>query len=77
MRQRKRGFDLRQYTRSQEGRLIIAFFLLLYIIGGGLIWFFYGLGGTLLAFLCMTGGLVTVGLLYGVMWVIGKWAGEE
>jgi len=65
-----------RFIRSTEARLVIGFFLLLYAVGGGLIWLFYGRGGAILALLCMSGGLLFFLLLYGLVTLLGKWAGE-
>jgi hypothetical protein len=65
-----------RFQKSIEARLVIGFFILLYGVGGGLIWIFYGRGGAILAMLCMTGGLLFFLLLYAIVWLMGKWAGE-
>ena len=70
------SFDARRFAHSTEARLVIAFFVLLYGVGGGLIWLFYGQGAALLGLACITGGLFFFLLLYGIMIVIGYWAGE-
>ena len=67
--QRSGGFSLQQFT-------VVGFFVLLYVVGGGLIWLFFGLRGALLGMVCMTGGLFLFLLLYGLVWLLGKWAGE-
>jgi hypothetical protein len=77
MRRRSRGFDPFHFARSTEGQLVIGFFLLLYIVGGALIWYFYGLGGAMLGWLCMTGGLFFFLLLYAIISLIGWWANRE
>ena len=77
MRRQRSVFDPRRFARSTEGQLVIAFFLLLYGLGGGLIWFFYGQGAALLGVGCITGGLLFFLLLYGIMLLIGRLAGEE
>jgi hypothetical protein len=46
-------------------------------VGGGIIWFFYGRGGALLGWLCMTGGLLFFLLLYAIVSAIGWWANRE
>ena len=46
--QRSGGFSLQQFTASTEARLVVGFFVLLYGVGGGLIWLFFGLRGALL-----------------------------
>jgi hypothetical protein len=65
-----------RFQKSTEAQLVVGFFILLYVVGGGLIWGFYGRGGAILAMLCMTGGLLFFLLLYAIVWLMGKWAGE-
>lgn len=55
---------------------MVAFFLLLYLVGGGLIWLFYGRAAALLGIACMTGGLCFFLVLYAIMILIGYLAGE-
>ncbi|MEZ4861031.1 MAG: hypothetical protein R3C14_06990 [Caldilineaceae bacterium] len=76
MRRRTFDFDSRHFVRCTEGQLVVAFFVLLYGVGGGLIWFFYGRAAALLGIGCMTGGLLFFLLLYGILLLIGHWAGE-
>jgi len=73
---KRRGTDPGHYFRNTEARLVLGFFLLLYLVGGGLIWLLYGSGAALLAVLCMTGGLLLFLLLYGLVTVLGRLAGE-
>ncbi len=76
MRRKRSGFDPFRFARSLEGQLVIGFFLVLYLVGGGLIWLFYGKTAALLGIICMTGGLFFFLLLYAIVWLIGWWAGE-
>ena len=73
---RRSSFNARRFARSTEARLVISFFVLLYGMGGGLIWLFYGQGAALLGLACITGGLFFFLLLYAIMSLIGYWAGE-
>lgn len=72
----QRGFNPRRYARSQEVRLLAGFFLLLYVVGGGLIWHFYGGAGALLGMVCVTVVLLVLVALYAILTLIGRWAGE-
>lgn len=54
--------DLRKYTRQTNVRLIAGALLLLFIVGDGLIYFLYGGGAALMGLLCLSAGLVPVGL---------------
>ena len=77
MSRKGRGFDPFRFARTIEGQLVIGFFILLYVVGGALIWTFYGPGGALLGWVCMTGGLLGFLLLYGIVSLIGWWANRE
>lgn len=57
-------------------RLLLGFVVLLYVVGGGLIWYFYGAAGALLGLSCITVFLAVLALLYGIMVLVGRWAGE-
>lgn len=76
MGRRRRGFDPLRYVRTTEGQLVVGFFVLLYVVGGGLIWLFYGQRGAFVGWLCMTGGLLVFLLLYGLMALVGWWANK-
>jgi hypothetical protein len=52
--------DLRQYGRQTNVRLIVGAFLLLFVIGDGLIYIIYGSGAALMGILCLLGGMVPV-----------------
>lgn len=68
--------DLRKFARQTNVRLLIGMFLLLFVVGLGLIYAFYGKGGLLTGFLCMLGGLSPVVLivlvLWGMEWLVKK-----
>jgi hypothetical protein len=77
MRRQPRGFEPFRFARSTEGQLVIGFFVLLYVVGGALIWSFYGMGGAVLGWICITGGLLFFLLLYAIVSAIGWWANRE
>jgi hypothetical protein len=52
--------DLRKYGRQTNVRLIVGAFLLLFVIGDGLIYLIYGRGAALMGILCLLGGMVPV-----------------
>jgi TM2 domain-containing membrane protein YozV len=62
--------DLRKYARQTNYRLIAGFILLLFIIGDGLIYLFYGRGAALMGLVCLVAGLSPLVLIMGAMWVI-------
>lgn len=55
--------DLRKYARQTNIRLAIGAVLILFIIGDGLIYLFYGGGAAMLGILCLLGGMVPVVLV--------------
>ena len=77
MRRRGDRFEAGRFARSVEGQLVMGFFILLYGVGGGLIWYFYGPAAALLGVACMTGSVIFFLMLYGIVWLLGRWAGEE
>jgi hypothetical protein len=62
--------DLRQYTRQTNLRLIVGFILLLFIVGDGLIYLFYGRGAALMGLICLLGGIAPVVLILAALWII-------
>lgn len=49
--------DLRRYARQTNNRLLFGGILILYIVGGGLIFWIYGKEAAILSLLCITLGL--------------------
>jgi len=72
--------DLRKYARNTNIRLLIGFILLLFIVGGSLIYMIYGLQGAMFGFICLLAGLAPLVLialiLYLMEWIV-KRANEE
>jgi hypothetical protein len=64
--------DLRKYARQTNFRLAVGAILLLFIIGDGLIYFFYGKGAALLGILCILAGLTPV-VLVVLIFVLMDW----
>ena len=61
--------NMREMHRRTERNLIIGSLIILFVIGGGLIWLLYGFEQALLAEIVM-GGLIA--LFAGVFWIIAK-----
>lgn len=59
--------DLRRYTSQTTVRLIIGAVVLLFVVGLGLIWLFYGLGAAVMGLLCMLGTFIPIGLIWLIM----------
>lgn len=68
--------DLRKYARQTNVQLLAGFLLVLFIIGDGLIYFFYGRQSAIMGFICLGAGvapLLIIGLiLWGMEWVVEK-----
>jgi hypothetical protein len=56
--------DLRKYSRQTNIRLIVGALLLLFIVGGGLIYLIYGPGAAVFGLLCLAAGLLPVVVIY-------------
>jgi hypothetical protein len=55
--------DLREYAKSTQLRLVLGFVLLVFLVGDGLIFLFYGKGAGLAGLICLLGVLVPLGLV--------------
>ena len=64
---RPRPDNPRAHRARTDRNLLIGFFALLFIVGGGLIWYFYGAGAAALGVGCIAAGAVLTGALALVM----------
>jgi predicted phage tail protein len=72
--------DLRKYKKQSNCRNLIAFFILLFVFGGGLIWWRWGTGAAIGGLLFMLIGLGLVLLIQGVLFLLdclSKWLKEK
>ena len=60
--------DLRKYAKQTTFRLIAGGILLVFLVGGGLILYFYGVGALATGLLCLVGGLAPVVLIVLILW---------
>ena len=58
------ALDLRKYTRQTNVRLSIGFALIIFLVGDGLIYHFYGQGAAILGALCILLGLAPLMLVF-------------
>lgn len=76
MSQDRKPTDLRRYQITTDRNLLIGFFVLLFLVGGGLIYVFYGVGGLSMGLLCMLGGALVAAALvlvvFGFEW-LSRW----
>lgn len=70
------GHDLRKYRQQTIFRLIIGALILLFIVGGGLIYIIYGPQSAITAILCLTGSLIPVASVILILklldWIVHK-----
>lgn len=68
--------DLRQYAKQTNVRLALGAFLLLFVVGVGLIWLVYGGSAAGMAFTCLLAALVPVILILlvfvAIEWVLKR-----
>ncbi len=66
--------DLRKYAKQTNFRLALGAFVLLFVIGLGLIWLIYGGGAASFGFFCLLAGLAPVVLIVlifiGIDWIL-------
>ncbi len=54
--------DLRKYARQTNIRLFVGALVVLFVVGDGLIYYFYGGGAALTGLLCLLAAMIPVGL---------------
>ncbi len=64
--------DLRHYARQTNVRLVIGFFLILFFVGDGLIYYIYGRGPALFGLICLIGGSAPLILIALILWGMEK-----
>lgn len=68
--------DLREYARQTNVRLALGAFILLFVVGVGLIWVFYGEQAAGLGFACLLAALFPVililGIFLGIEWILKR-----
>jgi len=62
--------DLRKYSRQTTVQLVVGAFIILFIVGIGLIYYFYGIGGAISGLICVGAGLLPILAILGSLWII-------
>ena len=62
--------DLRKYARQTNARLIGGGFILVFVVGIGLIYLFYGQGAALTGLLCLVVGLIPLLLIWLMFFIL-------
>lgn len=63
--------DLRHYARQTQTRLILGFLLLVFLVGDGLIYLFWGREAALMGLLCLLGALLPAVAAWGLLALLG------
>jgi TM2 domain-containing membrane protein YozV len=66
------GIDLRNYAKQTNTRLLIGGIALLFIVGDGLIYLFYGQQAALLGLICLLAGLSPL-LIIWLLLLLVEW----
>jgi hypothetical protein len=68
--------DLQKYMKETNARILIGAFVLLFVVGIGLIWAIYGFGAAISGFLCLLGAFIPIALiflaLFGLDWIVKR-----
>ncbi len=64
--------DLRRYSHQTQLGLLVGFLLLLFIVGIGLVYVFYGPQAAILGLACLLLGLAPMLLIYLALWGIER-----
>jgi hypothetical protein len=68
--------DLRRYTGQTNKRLLVGFIVILVLVGGGLIYQFYGAASAIFGLGCILVGLAPLSLIWLIMkifeWIVKK-----
>jgi hypothetical protein len=62
--------DLRKYASQTNVRLILGGLLLLFVVGIGLIYIFYGQSAALTGLMCLVVGLIPLFLIWLMFWLL-------
>jgi len=64
--------DLRKYASQTQNGLIIGLLVIVFTVGSGLIYIFYGKEAVIAGLVCLTGLLIPILLILLFLWVIER-----
>ena len=62
--------DLRKYTKDTNVRLAVGAFILLFVVGIGLIWAIYGTGAAGMGLICLLAALLPIILIFAIFFAM-------
>jgi len=65
------GRDLRRYSRQTTARLVIGFFVILIVVGIGLIWLIWGKNAAISGLICVGFGIFPIVVIWLFLWLLG------
>jgi len=77
MDKRRQLFSPRQHHQQTQSRLVVAGFLILLGVGGGLMWVLYGRTAAVATVACLLVGAGLFGLLWLVLALLERWVKKE
>jgi len=77
MNKKNRSFNPRRHWQQTQVRLIVGGILTLLVVGGGLVWAFYGQAAALTAAACLLAAGGVMGLLWLILAVLERWVKED
>jgi len=66
------SLDLRKHFKQTNKRLLIGFFVVVFLVGDGLIYLLYGRGSALMGLLCLAGAMIPVVGIGAFFWIMEK-----
>ncbi len=73
----KRSFSPDRHQRQTQMRLVIGGLLILMVVGGGLVWLFYGTSAALTTVLCLLTGAGVLALLWLILSLLERWVKDD
>ncbi len=68
--------DLRAFSRQTNVRLLVGFIILLFVVGGGLIYAFYGRQSAIMGLVCLGAGVAPLAIIFlvlrGMEWIVKR-----
>jgi hypothetical protein len=77
VKRKDRLFSPRQHWHQTQVHLILGGLTLVLVVGGGLVWLFYGRAAAITAASCLLGGGAVIGFLWLLLTLLERWVRDE